>query len=90
MRRILASLAAIALVPAMPLMAQGISATHAEHAGLAGKTPTKAYRPLNQSRGCRTATNHHQTGKIPMTPQVPVSSSCQAELAARDSAERKN
>jgi hypothetical protein len=83
-RRFFATLAVIALLPATPALAQ-----HVEHAGTSGKTPTKAYRPLARET-CRTATNHHQTGKIPMTPQVAVDTSCQTELASRETTERKD
>ena len=86
MRVRFATLALLALAPIAAASAEGVFQTHAEQ-GISGKTPTKAYRPLVQDK-CRTATNHHQTGKIPLTPQVSVSSTCQTELAARDSAER--
>ena len=89
MRMFFATLAAIALVPAAPALAQSVHQTHVEQAGTAGKTPVKAYRPL-VSETCRTASNHHQTGKIPLTPQVQADASCQAELASRETNERKN
>jgi hypothetical protein len=89
-RRFFATLAVIALLPAAPVMAQSVLDTHTEHAGLSGKTPTKAYRQLVRDTDCRTATNHHQTGKIPLTPQVAVSASCQTELASRETTERKD
>jgi hypothetical protein len=87
-RAIFVTLAAIALVPAMPAVAQSVIDTHVEQSGPAGKTPTKAYRPLARE-ACRTATNHHQTGKIPLTPQVAPDASCLTELAARDTHERR-
>jgi hypothetical protein len=88
-RRFFATLAVIALLPATPVLAQSVLDTHVEHAGTSGKTPVKAYRPLARET-CRTATNHHQTGKIPMTPQVAVDTSCQTELASRETTERKD
>ncbi|PZU09513.1 hypothetical protein [Sphingomonas sp.] len=89
MRRFFATLAAIALLPAAPALAQSMTETHAEHAGISGKTPIKAYRPLAR-QGCRVASNHHQTGKIPLTPQVSADTSCQTELASRETNERKD
>lgn len=89
MRRFIATLAVVALLPATPMLAQSVLATHVEHAGTSGKTPTKSYRPLARE-ACSTAANHHQTGKIPLTPQVAKSASCQTELAARDTNERKD
>ncbi|QJU58762.1 hypothetical protein HL653_14185 [Sphingomonas sp. AP4-R1] len=89
MRRFFATLAAIALLPAMPALAQSVHDTHVEQAGTSGKTPTKSYRPLARET-CRTATNHHQTGKIPLTPQAAASSTCQTELAARETNERRD
>jgi hypothetical protein len=77
------------LLPATPVLAQSVFETHAEQAGTSGKTPTKAYRTLARET-CRTATNHHQTGKIPLTPQVSADTSCQPELASRETNERKD
>jgi hypothetical protein len=87
-RRFFATFAAMALVPAVPAIAQTVTETHVEH-GPAGRSPIKAYRPLAREN-CRAASNHHQTGKIPLTPQVAVSSDCRTELAARETSERKD
>ena len=87
MHRFFATLAAIALIPAVPAFAQTVADSHVEQ-GPAGRSPVKAYRPL-ASETCRAASNHHQTGKIPLTPQV-SSSACTTELAARDTDQRKN
>ena len=87
MHRFFATLAAIALTPAMPTVAQTVANSHVEQ-GPAGRSPVKAYRPL-ASETCRIAGNHHQTGKIPLTPQV-SSNACTTELAARDTEQRKN
>ncbi|MDO6413323.1 hypothetical protein Q4F19_02915 [Sphingomonas sp. BIUV-7] len=89
MRRMFVTLAALTLMPAAPVLAQTVAQTHVEHAGTSGKTPIKAYRPIAQD-ACRTASNHHQTGKIPLTPQVAADPSCQTELASREMSERKD
>jgi hypothetical protein len=88
-RMFFATLAALAFMPVAPALAQSVTETHVEHAGTAGKTPTKAYRPLARE-ACRAASNHHQTGKIPLTPQVAANVSCQTELASRETTERKD
>lgn len=84
-----ATLAILMLAPFAAVQAETVFQTHAEQ-GVSGKVPTKAYRPLTAEK-CRTARNFHQTGKIPLTPQVAVDrDACMVELAARESQTRRD
>jgi hypothetical protein len=84
-----ATLGFLMLAPLAAGQAQGVLQTHGEQ-GVSGKVPTKAYRPLG-GETCRTARNFHQTGKIPLTPQVAVDrEACGVALAQRESRLRRD
>ena len=77
------------LLPLAATQAQSVFQSHQEH-GMSGKSPTKAYRPIAAEK-CRTARNFHQTGKIPLTPQVAVDKqACAVELAQREGNTRRD
>lgn len=68
MYRLILAAAALA-VPALPAVAQtSIAETHVEaHGALSGRSPHKAYRPINADRGCRTTAMHSLPGgKLPV------------------------
>ena len=80
--------AGIALTPGIAL-AQS-AAPVSENGALAGRSPTKLYRPVAQQLNCNPVQPHRQTGKIPLAPVVSADRACAMQVAERASDQRKD